>query len=426
MIKESFLHHVWKHKQFAYRSLYSTDNEVIRVQCPGVYNKDSGPDFFNARIKIGAQIWAGNVEIHIKASDWYAHGHEKDAAYGNVILHVVWEADIDVFGASNTPIPTLVLKDYITPMVLKRYKNLFSGGDKFIHCESNFRTVSVNTRKAWAEHLYINRLEKKAATVQQYMEKSANDWEAVLYTMLLTNFGVKINKDAFQALANSISFGVFRKLCSEQLVLEALLTGQAGLLENPKDAYTRELKTKYQYLVAKFNLEKAVIRPKFSKLRPANFPTLRLSQFASLYSKNPRLFSRIIKAKTINEYESVFSVTAASYWNDHYTFGKISHGKPKKLSRRFIHLLIINTLLPLKYSYSRYTGMDCNSEILESIHGIPAENNTIVNNYRKIGMEMPSALESQAALHAYTHFCKKHKCIECPIGTALISEENFF
>jgi len=308
-MQEDFLHYIWKYKKFNLNQLSTTQGEAIIIKNNGTHNLNSGPDFFNAKLSIGEQLWAGNVEIHINSSDWYVHNHENDTNYDNVILHVVWEHDTDVYRKDNTKIQTLELKQNISKEVLLNYEKLFSKKQSWINCENDFVAVDDFIIQNWLERLYFGRLERKASDIGLLLTKSNNSWEEVLFNMLAKNFGLKVNGDAFLSLANSFDFSVLRKQQSKLLSLEALLFGQAGLLKNDaQEHYLEELQKEYKFLKTKFQLTDIGVLPiQFFRLRPSNFPTIRLSQLANLYNAPINLFSKIMEAKTTEEIYTTLS-----------------------------------------------------------------------------------------------------------------------
>jgi len=310
-MQEDFLHYIWKHKKFQFQSLQTTTGEIVFITSVGQHNFNTGPDFFNAQLKIGEQLWAGNVEIHIKSSDWFLHNHEQDENYDNVILHVVWEHDTEIFRKDNSTIPTLQLKDFIEPRILKKYQKLFSNKTKWINCENEFAEIDKFILDNWLERLYFERLERKSKTIETLLKVSKNDWESVLFKMLTKNFGLKVNGDSFFSLAESLDFSVVRKTQSNQMRLEALLFGQAGLLEQDfEDAYYINLLKEHQFLKQKFNLKnKQVLPVQFFRLRPPNFPTIRLSQLTNLYHQNQNLFSKVMAINELEHFYELFRVS---------------------------------------------------------------------------------------------------------------------
>ena len=288
-MKEDILHFIWKYKKFKFIDLKTTQNESIIIKSFGSHNTTaSGPDFLNAQIKIGDQLWAGNVEIHVKSSDWFLHNHENDSAYDNVILHVVWEHDVDVFRNDNTSIPTLIIKDRLSSEILKNYDVLFLNEKKWISCEDHFSKIDNFIFDNWLERLYFQRLEQKSKVIESLLEASKNDWEMTLFRMLFKNFGLKVNGASFFSLAQAIDFSTVKKLYHSQQNLEALFFGMSGLLEEEiPNSYYNALLKEFKFLQQKFQLNNDTVIPiQFFRLRPSNFPTIRLSQLASLYSKH--------------------------------------------------------------------------------------------------------------------------------------------
>ena len=254
-MKEDFLHYIWQQKLFSFKDLQTTNDEPIEVVKTGIMNKNSGPDFFNAQLKINNQLWVGNIEIHVKSSDWYLHQHEIDSNYDAVILHVVWEHDTDVFMKNNNPLPTLVLKDYIQKGILNKYQNLFSKKISWIPCENQISEVDSFLMNNWLERLYFQRLEHKSVLIDELLQKSNNDFEAVLFQLLAKNFGLKVNGEMFLSLAHSFDFSILRKVRFEEEILSALIFGQAGFLEEEtEEVYQKLLKKEYEYLRHKYNL----------------------------------------------------------------------------------------------------------------------------------------------------------------------------
>ena len=423
-MKEDFLHYIWQHKKFDTSNLKTVNGEAITLVSVGQHNLNSGPDFFNAQLKIDQQLWAGNVEIHLITSDWFAHNHETDKAYDNVILHVVWEYDTDIYRKDNSIIPTLELKQYVSNTALKNYKKLFSKSQKWINCENDFSNVDNFVIQNWLERLYFERLERKSIEIDILLKASTNNWEAVLFKMLAKSFGLKVNGDAFLSLANSCDFSIVKKLQSKTLSLEALFFGQAGLLENNiEDGYYVELQKEYTFLKQKFRLNSLGTVPlQFFRLRPPNFPTVRLSQLANLYSKHHHLFAEIIETNSIKDFYSLFSVGTSIFWETHYTFSKSSKQSKKQLTKSFIDLLLINSIIPIKFSYAKYQGKIINNEIIDLIENIASEKNSIVNTFNSLKPVSNSALQSQALIQLKANYCDKNRCLQCVIGSTLLNK----
>lgn len=425
-MKEDFLHYVWKFQKFRKTEFFTTDNETLHIRKAGRHNQNAGPDFFNAQLDLNGQLWAGNVEIHLKSSDWYAHRHEQDPAYDNVILHVVWEHDTEVFRKDGTTIPTFVVENFISNTTMRQYQNLFSKQSKWINCENQLANVDTFIIDNWLERLYFERLERKEALLHRELEASQNHWEALLFRLLCKNFGLKVNGDSFFSIAQSIPFAVIKKCSENSLKLEALLMGQAGLLDDPiEDGYFLKLKSTYDYEKHKFSLDnKSVVSPKYFRLRPPNFPTIRLSQLAVLYTQHQHLFAQIMSFNDLSEYYEFFDLSANDYWTTHYNFGVLSKNRKKRVTRKFIDLLIINTVLPIKFSYARQLGKDVLDEVITIASKIAPEENSIVKKFNSIREMASNSYQSQALLELKHEYCDKHRCLQCAIGHSIVGARN--
>lgn len=429
MIREDFLHYLWKYKYFAIQKLRTCDDELLEILQVGQHNFNSGPDFFNAKLRIGEQLWAGNIEIHVKASDWYVHHHEIDPNYDNVILHVVWENDINIYQKNNIPIPTLELKPIVSTDLIVKYQHLFSKQSTWINCENQFSTVSKFVRNNWLEKLYFDRMEQKSDFIFDLLKNSENDWEAVLFKMLTMNFGLKVNKESFFNLANSIDFRIIRKERFNVQKLEAVLFGQAGfLLDNFQDAYFQELKKEYNFIQLKYKLE-PINKNQFNffRLRPNNFPTIRIAQLAGLYHTQNNLFSKIVSADTLQDLYRLFNVGISNYWKHHYIFSSKSINRPNKLANSFIDLLIINTIIPIKFSYFKQIGRSNEDLFLSLSKEMTPEKNSIVDKFKSLPFDLTgsniviqNSFESQAYLQLKNKYCDKQNCMQCAIGNALL------
>lgn len=419
-MREDFLHYIWMYQKFNKRSLTSVNGQVLEVVSVGDLNTNSGPDFLNSKIIIGNQKWFGRVEIHLKASDWFKHKHQDDVNYNNVILHVVWENDIIVYDVNNNKLETLVLKDLVDLNLLKNYRILIKN-KTWINCENEINTINEFTLSFWKQKLLLNRLSRKVNELNSKLLKLDNNWESLLYQMLAKNFGLKINAIAFELLANNIPFSMFRREFSNQLSMEALLFGQSNLLNNAsEDLYSKDLQREYMYLKQKYNLQDSFVKLHFFRLRPSNFPTVRLSQFSMLYFQHKSLFSKIISSKTISELYTLFKVSTAVYWQNHYVLGKESVFKEKFLSNSFIDLLILNTIIPLKYAYAKSIGVDNIEELLDLYKAIKPEVNSITTKFKKLKLKLNSSLDTQSLIELKNQYCNKKKCLQCEIGNKLL------
>lgn len=422
-MQEAFLHYVWQFKKFDTSNLKTTVGEAISLLNNGQPNINSGPDFFNVQLEIDGQLWAGNVEIHIKSSDWYVHSHEIDPNYDNVILHVVYEHDTDIFRKNNSIIPTLQLKHLIHANVFNNFQKLVMSPHKWINCDPDFADVDNFVISNWLERLYIERLERKSRTIEVLLKSSKNDWEGVLFKLLAKNFGLKVNGDAFFSMANSFDFSVVRKMQSQPLQLEALFFGQSGLLETPvENGYFQNLSLEYQFIKQKFNLSNDQVIPlQFFRLRPPNFPTIRISQLAMLYHQHANLFTKLMAANTIEELYSLFQVGTSEFWQTHFTLEKVSRDSKKVLTKNFIDLLLINTVLPLRFCYLQHLGKPASESCLLMAHKIASEQNGIIKGFNAMKPISDSALTSQALIQLKTEYCDKNKCMACVIGNSLLA-----
>ncbi len=422
-MKEDFLYYLWRMKQFDLNDLKTTSGDEITIQNGGELNSDSGPDFLNARIKIGSTLWAGNVEMHLKSSDWLAHRHQKDPAYDNVIMHVVLEEDQPILRKSGERIPCLELQKRIPPKISKTYKKLIQNGH-WIPCQQLIHKVPEITRNLWLDRLMVERLEAKTTEIENSLNLNQNNWEETFYQFLARNFGIKINAEPFEQLAKSISLLTLNKHKSSLLQLEALLFGQAGLLEEDfKDKYPLKLQKEYQFLKIKYHL-KAINGSswKLMRLRPANFPAIRIAQFATLIYQSVHLFSKILIAKNVKEIENMFDVKISNYWQTHYVFDKPSIKRNKSFGRNAIHLLIINTVAPFLFLYGKKKGEDRFKEkALQLLEELKPEKNSITEKWKSLGIDPVSAYQSQALLHLKNNYCKNKNCMNCAIGYTVLN-----
>ncbi len=421
-MNEDFLQYVWKHKMFSKVDFKTTENENLTILKSGFHNKNAGPDFLNAQLKIEDQTWVGNVEIHLKSSDWYLHNHEIDANYDAVILHVVWENDAVVFMKNNKPIPTLVLKDLVNERVLENYRNLLFTPIKWIPCQNSIATTDKFTFANWKERLFFERLERKSGEITILLAQEKNNYEAVLFQLLAKNFGLKVNGDSFLRLAQSIHFPILQKTSFDAHQFAALLFGQAGFLEDEiQDAYHHQLKTTYKYLSHKYTLH-SIPNKQFSffRMRPSNFPTVRIAQLVSLFCKHKNFFSKLIALQDLKDFYALFSVEIPLFWKTHYNFESKSKSSSKKLTKSFVDLLIINTIIPLKFLYQKSSqGVD-EEFFLEILKKMKPEKNSIISKFSDFGVAAKNALDTQALLELKNNYCAPKRCLECAIGSSIL------
>lgn len=424
---EDFLHFIWKTKMFN-TALITEENEEIKLIKQGHHNKDGGPDFTNARIKIGTTIWAGNIEIHIHSSDWYRHSHDGDPKYDNIILHVVYENDRPVQRRNGEPIPCLKLKDSFDLGLYAYYLDII-GSDRWVACQNMIAGMPEIIVNKMLEGMIIGKFSEKSIFIKNALKKNRNNWEQTFYEQLARNFGFKINAEAFEMLAKSLPMKCLAKHKNNLFQLEALCFGQAGFLKREYTGeYPKSLQQEYNHLRQKFSLipidEKLW---QFLRLRPTNFPGIRISQFAALIGNSSHLFTKIIRAKTIKELRGYFEVAASEYWDSHYRFEKKARGRPfpKKIGRNSINLLLINTVIPFIFIYGDARANNkLKEKAIDYLSKLPAEDNSILNNWRKTGISIRSALDSQALLQLKKKYCDRKKCLECQIGNYLLRSFN--
>jgi hypothetical protein len=423
-MKEDFLHYLWKFKKFDTSNLTTSNGEKLTIENSGSYLQLAGPDFFNSQITIENQKWAGNVEIHLKSSDWYVHHHERDSNYDSVILHVVWEHDVEIYRKNNTEIPVLILKNLVSKETLNNYQSLVSP-KSWIFCEKQIESVNSFIMLNWQERLFFERLERKSKPIFDLAESSLHDWDAILFCQLAKNFGLNTNGDSFYNMANSIPFSIIRKEGNDLFNLESLLFGIAGLLEiNKEDHYYKKLKGNFDYLIQKYQLQSnSFTSLQFFKHRPDNFPTIRVSQLANVYYCQQQLFSKIIKADNVATIYEIFDKSVSEYWETHYQFDKISPKKKKALSKSFIDLLIINTIIPLQFAYAKSKGKEISEKLISLLNQVKPEANAIIDKFSSFGLKAQNAFETQALLQLKNEYCNKSRCLECTIGIELLKSE---
>ena len=416
---EDFLQYVWKHQleDHAHRRL--ADGQPIEIIDRGVHNADSGPDFFNAKIKIGETLWAGNVELHLKSSQWYRHNHHLDKAYDSVILHVVADHDREVLDASGVPVPVYVMK--IPESVIGNYTALTSNAT-WPACNQHIRQLDATKTGFWLGRMGVERLQSKTETVNKLFVQHQGSWEAVWLQLLASAMGFRVNKEPFVLLMQRTPFKVILKESHSLFRLEALLFGQAGLLDDASDEYSHKLRQEYAFLQQKHD-----IKPmpgylwKFARMRPGNFPTLRLAQFAALIHKHPAMVSVLLQIDNTAALRRFFDAGVSDYWHTHYRFGAESKPSAKKLSDETVNLLLINVVAPFVFFYGKYHDDEgiC-TRVTEWLADTAPENNYITRRWSECGMEAENALASQALLHLREHYCLRYRCVHCYVGSEVI------
>lgn len=399
--------------------LQTTTGEPVEVIDAGLPNTNAGPDFFNAKLKIGGTLWVGNIEVHTLASDWMRHGHDKDAAYDNVILHVAETVDCEVFRANGVPVPQLQLP--CPDPVRQRYDEL-SHAEIYPPCYSILSSLPKLTVHSWLSALQVERFEQKARVIATRLERCNNHWEDVFFITLARNFGFGLNGDAFEAWASRLPFRAIDKHRDDLFQVEAFFFGQAGLLDEElpdADGYYLKLQKEFRYLQHKFELSVPMTATqwRFLRLRPGNFPHVRLAQLANLYYKERSLFSRIMEADTLEAVRKLLTVTTSPYWEEHFNFRKVSSFREKQVGKNAQNLIIINTVIPFLYAYGLHKADELLCERATGfLESLKAEDNHIIRHWSGAGLPVSTAADSQALLQLQKEYCDKKDCLRCRFG----------
>lgn len=421
-MNEMLLQFIWQYSLYSPSGLTSTSGEKLTIVHPGKRNFNAGPDFSEARVKIGDTLLVGNVELHVRTSDWQKHGHTSDRSYDNIILHVVFEDDTPV---ANSPFATLVLCPHIPAYVIDQYTNLIQTTQP-IACARQLATVNDLTKESWLNRLLAERWETKLKDWEDLLSQSAGDWRSLLYWRMAANFGFRVNETPFIMTARSLPINVLAKHKENITELEALLFGQAGMLDvDFQDEYPNRLKEEYSYLRKKYQLQPIPSHLwKFLRMRPANFPTIRIAQFAALVSRSLHLFSTIVLCTSVKEIHSLLEVQASEYWSDHYTFDeRVERKTVKSLGASSIDNIIINTIAPVQFLYAHFQGSPAEQEkALQLLSSIAPEKNNILGYWTDNGWKAENAAQSQALLQLFNNYCSSKRCLECAVGLNIIKK----
>lgn len=418
------MQYVWKHRLWRSEDMVTNTGKKVRVVDPGLLNTDAGPDFFNAKIEIDGHMWVGNVEMHYRATDWKRHRHDSDKVYDSVILHVVAKDDAPVRRTNGELIPQLVLE--VSPQFNADYASLV-GATIEVPCATKIKQVPHLTIVEWVEGLAFERLHGKVERIHQLLDSFNGSWEDVCYVTLARNFGFGINNDAFERLARRTPLRLLGKHSDSVLQIEALLFGQAGMLDAQKpgmDSYYNQLCTEYAFLSNKFQLTPMEKESwKLFRIRPQNFPYRRIAMLAQFIEGGFRMMNRILEAEGEKEMRALFEVELSGYWTKHYTFGKPNERATATLSRSSIDIILINTVAPLLYAYGELTGnYEMTDKAIKLLEDLRAESNSIVSHFVAYGIDCPDALTSQALVQLKREYCDARKCIYCKIGHHLLSK----
>jgi Protein of unknown function (DUF2851) len=413
---ERLLQFIWQFQYFNKGELQTTTGESLQIIFPGNFNSNQGPDFLDAKIKTNTTTWAGNIELHINTSDWKKHNHHRDKNYNNVILHVVWENDLP-----ETSISVFELNDRVAKSLLQKYEE-WMNAKGFIPCENTINGVKDLVMQNWKERLLAERLMRKADLFQKFLEQTNYHWEECFWWLLARNFGIKINADAFEAMAKSISINILAKHKNQIHQLESLLMGQAGLLEKDfNEDYPKLLQREYNFLKKKYGLNPINMPVHFLRMRPGNFPTIRLAQLAMLIHNSNHLFSKIIETTTLKELRRWLDSTANDYWHYHYLFDEAGDYKIKKLGNAMINTILINTICPVLFAYGHFhNDQKYKDKALQWLEETAAEKNTITKKFQQLGLQNENARDSQALIELKNEYCSKKRCLDCAVGNALL------
>jgi hypothetical protein len=423
-MREDFLHFIWNNKLYQNDSLFTQEGESLQIMHPGRHNTNAGPDFFDARIRIGETLWAGNIEIHQRASDWNKHGHQNDPVYRNTILHVVAVSDIQVFNDLGSVVPVLEIK--WPRWIEDNYEMLIRSHD-WIGCASRLYQVDPFRIKFFLNGIVIERLKQKIDAISKVLSETKMDWGETFYCMLARNFGLKENALPFEMVARSLPQSVLAHHHDSLFQLEALLFGQSGLLgeELFGDEYYLELRKEYRFLAVKYGLKPIAGHLwKFMRMHPGNFPTIRLAQFAALIHHSKGLFAAVIEANNLADLQQLFMVQASGYWDNHYSFNKPSVNRKKVFGDQIFSLIVINVVVPFYFLYGESQNkLFLKDRALDILEQMPAENNSAISRWAGAGIVAVNALESQALLQLQHNYCESRKCLDCTIGHKIILHE---
>lgn len=422
-MQEDFLYYLWRQGKFEKELLSTTNGEQVEIIHPGYRNDDSGPDFFNARIRIGNFLWAGNVEIHVKSSDWFRHGHTYDQAFDNIILHVVHEEDAKIKRADQSEIPTITLKGKYSLNCWEQYVDLIQGASTNIPCEKEIARVPVIIKQQTIDRMLVERLEDRSKIIAGLLTQTNNNWEESFYRHLAKSFGFRVNNVPFELLSSSLPLSIINKHRDQLIQVEALLFGQAGFLTGKfNDDYRNLLKREFNHLKLKFSLQP--MQPhlwKFGRLRPANFPTIRLAQFAMLYHHHDRLFNNLLSVTSLNDVIKIVDVSTSVFWDSHYSFTAKSPVQIKRLGRSSIESVVINTVAPFLFFYGQYHhSQDHKEKAISLLEQCDFENHRITRTWQELGWEVHAASCSQGLLQLKKYYCDTKNCVNCGIGQFLL------
>jgi len=425
IVPEKLLHFIWQHQYFQHTNLITDDGENLHILHPGAYNTNQGPDFSDASIKVNEIKLVGNIEIHVNSSDWNLHKHEMDSNYNTVILHIVWNNNSQIKNFNGQNIPQLTISNLVPKWLLDRYSILMNTPDA-LPCASFLQYINPIIWTSWKERLTIERLEIKTSKILALYEESKNHWEEVLWWMLAKNFGLKLNDELFIQVAKSIPINILAKHKNQLFQIEALLMGQANLLNEDNsiidDEYRFKLRKEYHYLKLKYDLKQIVLQPIFLRMRPSGFPTIRIAQLAMLIQQSTHLFSSIKETKDLKIIKNLLIVNTSFYWDNHYIFGKESILRQKQVGEEMADNILINTIVPILFAYAKYQQEDTIKErMMHWLTQINPEKNYILSSWMKEGISNENAFDSQGLIQLKKYYCDHKRCMDCAIGNSIIT-----
>ncbi|MGN6531191.1 MAG: DUF2851 family protein [Ginsengibacter sp.] len=420
-MKEDILQYIWKFQYYNHHNLTSTNGDQILVIYPGSHNQNQGPDFTEAKIKINDTLWAGNVELHINSSHWNLHNHSADDNYKNIILHIVWNHDEEIKDANGNNLPTLELQSRVSNLLLEKYKQLSQNG-QFIACEKLAHQLSDLSLISWKQRLVAERLITKSKKILEILNQTNKHWEETFWWLIAANFGLKVNSEKFKKIAQSLPLSLLAKHKHNLIQIEGMLFGQAGLLKNDfEEKYPIMLQREYRFYQKKYHLQPVDGELFFLRMRPSNFPTIRLAQLAMLIHNSEHLFSKIKEIESVAEVKKLLSPEANDYWHYHYIFEQKTELKIKTLGKQMIDNIIINTIVPILFSYGLHHSEEHYKEkAIKWLEEISPEKNAITKGFENLHYSNKNAFDSQAFVQLKNEYCNKKLCLECAIGNSLI------
>jgi hypothetical protein len=420
-MKEDILQYIWKFQYYNNHNLTSTNGDQILVIHPGSHNVNQGPDFTEAKIQINDTLWAGNVELHVNSSHWNLHNHSIDDNYKNIILHIVWNHDAEIKDANGNNLLTLELQSRVSNLLLGKYKQL-SQSAQFIACEKLPHQLSELLLSSWKQRLVAERLIIKSENIFQILTQTNYHWEETFWWLIAANFGLKVNSEMFKKIAQSLPLSMLAKHKHNLIQIESILFGQAGLLKKDfEEKYPKMLQKEYQFYQKKYKLQPVDGELFFLRMRPANFPTIRLAQLAMLIHNSEHLFSKIKETQSVAEVKKMFTLEANDYWHYHYAFDEKTEQKIKSLGKQMINNIIINTIVPILFSYGLHHEEEVYKEkAINWLEEIASEKNAITKCFEALNYSNKNAFDSQALIQLKNGYCNKKLCLQCAIGNSLI------